>query len=53
LRYIPFPEQLKGKYQSYTQADVQGLRATGYAEAFLTVEQGTGRYVNHLLKAST
>ncbi len=53
LRYIPFPEQLKGKYQSYTQADVHGLRATGYADAFLTVEQGTGRYVNHLLKAST
>jgi ADP-L-glycero-D-manno-heptose 6-epimerase len=53
LRYIPFPEQLKGKYQSYTQADVRGLRATGYTESFLTVEQGTSRYVNHLLKAST
>jgi ADP-L-glycero-D-manno-heptose 6-epimerase len=53
MRYIPFPEQLKGKYQSYTQADVQALRAIGYADPFLTVEQGTGRYVNHLLRAST
>jgi len=53
LRYIPFPEQLKGKYQSFTQADVQALRAAGYSDAFLTVEQGTSRYVNHLLKAST
>jgi len=53
LRYIPFPEQLKGKYQSFTQADVQALRAAGYSDAFLTVEQGTGRYVNHLLRAST
>jgi ADP-L-glycero-D-manno-heptose 6-epimerase len=53
MRYIPFPEQLKGKYQSYTQADVQALRAVGYADPFLTVEQGTGRYVNHLLRAST
>ena len=52
LRYITFPEQLKGKYQSYTQADVQALRAVGYAEEFLTVEQGTGRYVKHLLKAA-
>jgi len=53
LRYIPFPEQLKGKYQSFTQADVQALRTAGYSDAFLTVEQGTSRYVNHLLKAST
>ena len=53
LRYIPFPEQLKGKYQSYTQADVNNLRSAGYSEAFLTVEQGTARYVNHLLKTAS
>ncbi len=53
MRYIPFPEQLKGKYQSYTQAHVHALRASGYDAPFLTVEQGTGRYVNHLLRAST
>lgn len=49
LRYIPFPEQLKGKYQSYTQADIGALRATGYAEPFLNVEQGVARYVTYLL----
>jgi len=49
LRYIPFPEQLKGKYQSYTQADMAALREVGYDAPFLTVEQGTARYVNHLL----
>jgi ADP-L-glycero-D-manno-heptose 6-epimerase len=53
LRYIPFPEQLKGKYQSYTQADVQALREIGYAAQFLTVEQGTERYVNHLLRVAS
>jgi ADP-L-glycero-D-manno-heptose 6-epimerase len=53
LRYIPFPEQLKGKYQSHTEADMQALRAAGYQDAFLTVEQGTSRYVQHLLRAST
>lgn len=53
IRYIPFPEQLKGKYQSYTQADITALREIGYAEPFLDVEQGTGRYVNNLLKQST
>ncbi len=53
IRYIPFPEQLKGKYQSYTQADVEALRTTGYDEPFLNVEQGVARYVNYLLSAST
>ena len=53
LRYIPFPEQLKGKYQSYTQADISALRTAGYAEPFLNVEQGVARYVTYLLGAST
>ncbi len=49
LRYIPFPDALKGKYQSYTQADMGALRESGYAAPFLTVEQGVARYVNHML----
>jgi ADP-L-glycero-D-manno-heptose 6-epimerase len=53
LRYIPFPEQLKGKYQSYTQADVAALRAAGYKEPFLTVEQGVEKYVQHMLGAAS
>lgn len=53
IRYIPFPDALRGKYQSYTQADMAALREVGYVEPFLTVEQGTARYVNHLLKQST
>ena len=53
LRYIPFPEQLKGKYQSYTQADMSGLRSAGYPDSFLNVEQGVARYVNYLLSKST
>ncbi|MEQ1526144.1 MAG: ADP-L-glycero-D-mannoheptose-6-epimerase, partial [Gallionella sp.] len=52
LNYIPFPEALKGKYQSYTQADIGALRGSGYAEPFLTVEQGTARYVEQMLKLS-
>ena len=44
IEYIPFPQDLQGKYQSYTQADLTTLRAEGYAEQFLTVEQGVTRY---------
>jgi len=45
LEYIAFPPQLVGKYQSYTQADVAALRAAGFREPFLDVEEGVGRYV--------
>ena len=51
IEYIPFPPQLVGKYQSYTQADMAQLRAAGYREPFLTVEEGVGRYVEQRLRA--
>ena len=50
IRYIPFPEDLVGKYQSFTQADTEKLRAAGYADDFYTVEQGVARYVAWLLE---
>ena len=49
LRYIDFPESLKGKYQSFTQADLSKLRKIGYHDDFLTVEQGVERYIKQLL----
>ena len=52
VRYIPFPGDLQGKYQSYTQADLTALRAAGYAAPFLTVEQGVARYCQQLLVKS-
>jgi ADP-L-glycero-D-manno-heptose 6-epimerase len=51
VQYIPFPDQLRGKYQSFTQADIGALREAGYSEPFLSVEQGVTRYVESLLKA--
>jgi ADP-L-glycero-D-manno-heptose 6-epimerase len=53
IRYIAFPEQLQGKYQSYTQADMQALRSAGYKQPFLNVEQGVERYLTYLLGKST
>ena len=44
IEYIPFPQDLTGKYQSYTQADLSQLRAAGYGEQFLSVEQGVTCY---------
>ncbi|OIO79211.1 MAG: ADP-glyceromanno-heptose 6-epimerase [Gallionellaceae bacterium CG1_02_56_997] len=52
IEYIPFPDALRGKYQSYTQADITALRNSGYGDPFLNVEQGVDRYVQHLLKVA-
>ncbi|HUP29721.1 MAG TPA: ADP-glyceromanno-heptose 6-epimerase [Usitatibacter sp.] len=52
IEYVPFPAQLVGKYQSFTQADIAALRAAGYADPFLTVEEGVGRYVAARLAAA-
>jgi ADP-L-glycero-D-manno-heptose 6-epimerase len=49
IEYIPFPDALKGKYQSFTEADLTALRKSGYDAPFLTVEEGVGRYVADLL----
>ena len=48
LGYVPFPESLVGKYQSFTQADIGRLRAAGYDAPFRTVEQGVAEYLDGL-----
>ena len=50
IEYIPFPEALKGKYQSFTEADLSGLRAAGYRGNFATVEEGVAEYVGWLAR---
>jgi ADP-L-glycero-D-manno-heptose 6-epimerase len=45
IEYISFPDTLKGKYQCFTQADITKLRAAGYKEPFLNVEQGVSKYI--------
>ena len=50
IEYIPFPEALKGKYQSFTQADISLLRRAGYEGGFATVEQGVAEYVAWLAR---
>jgi ADP-L-glycero-D-manno-heptose 6-epimerase len=52
VEYIDFPAALKGKYQSFTQADMTALRAAGYDAPFATVEEGVGRYVARLAAAA-
>ncbi len=44
IRYMPFPEHLKGAYQSYTQADINSLRRAGYTHEFTSLEEGLKKY---------
>ena len=51
LEYIPFPKNLKGHYQSFTQANLDHLRAVGYSNEFKTVAQGTKAYLDALVQS--
>ena len=48
IEYIAFPEALVGKYQSFTQADLTRLRATGCAHRFADVATGIRAYTDWL-----
>lgn len=48
IQYIPFPEHLRGRYQSFTEADIQALRNAGYQEPFKTVAEGVKLYLDWL-----
>ncbi|HAA45546.1 MAG: ADP-glyceromanno-heptose 6-epimerase [Halomonas sp. 54_146] len=48
IDYIAFPEELKGRYQSYTRADISHLRETGCDVEFKTVAQGVKAYLGWL-----
>ncbi|MEQ6343060.1 MAG: ADP-glyceromanno-heptose 6-epimerase [Gammaproteobacteria bacterium] len=48
IEYIPFPEKLRGCYQSFTEADIGALRAAGYDGSFKTVDEGVREYLQWL-----
>ena len=48
IEYVPFPPGLADRYQSFTEADLSGLRAAGYNARFMSVEQGVAAYVKAL-----
>lgn len=52
IEYIPFPETLVGKYQSFTQADLTQLRGTGCDHAFVDVATGVRSYVDWLTEST-
>ncbi len=52
IEFIDMPESLRGQYQSFTRADMSRLRAAGYTEPFVSLEEGIGLYVREYLSKS-
>ena len=48
LETIPFPEDLRGKYQEFTEAGLNNLHSAGYTEEFISLEEGVGQYYEQL-----
>jgi ADP-L-glycero-D-manno-heptose 6-epimerase len=50
IAYIDTPQDIRETYQYYTQANMAKLRAAGYTEPFLNIQEGVFDYYNqHLL----
>lgn len=50
IEFIDMPEELRGKYQYYTRANIGKLRAAGFSQAMTSLEDAVRDYVmNYLL----
>ncbi len=49
IRYIDMPEDIREKYQYFTEADMHKLRGAGYHETFYSLEEGVKDYVQQYL----
>jgi len=49
ISYIDTPEDIRDKYQYFTQANMQKLKAVGYTKQFTNLESGVKDYVQHYL----
>ncbi len=49
INFVPTPEEIRDKYQYFTQADMSRLNEAGYDKGFTSLEDGIGAYVSHYL----
>jgi ADP-L-glycero-D-manno-heptose 6-epimerase len=49
IEYVDMPEQIRGSYQYFTQADVDRLQRAGYNGGFTRLEDAVDAYVNGFL----
>ena len=49
IEYIDIPEDIREKYQYFTEATMHKLRAAGYTDKFYSLEEGVEDYVRNYL----
>jgi ADP-L-glycero-D-manno-heptose 6-epimerase len=49
IEYINMPEDIRDKYQYFTEADISKLRLAGYTAPFYSLEQGVSDYIKNYL----
>ena len=52
IRFVDTPEDIRDKYQYFTEARMEKLRTAGYTRPFFTLEEGIQDYVQGYLKNS-
>ena len=50
IEYVDMPDELKGKYQYFTQADITKLKKAGYKKKITTLEDAIKDYVQNYLQ---
>ncbi|BFG69178.1 ADP-glyceromanno-heptose 6-epimerase [Sediminibacterium sp. KACHI17] len=50
IHFIDMPEDIRDKYQYFTEANMQKLRKAGYTDDFYSLEQGVDDYVRNYLR---
>jgi len=49
ISFIPTPEDIRDKYQYFTEANMEKLRNVGYDKPFVSLEIAVNEYVTHYL----
>ena len=50
IEFIDMPEDIRDKYQYFTEANMQKLHNAGYSNKFFTLEEGVDDYVRNYLE---
>ncbi len=49
IEFIDTPEDIREKYQYFTEAEMNKLRDAGYSDTFYSLEEGIDTYVKKFL----
>ena len=52
IQFFDIPAALQGRYQNFTEAKMDRLRAAGYTKPFTSLEEGVADYIRNYLEAA-